>query len=249
MFVNDLLNKRSYKDLKGNNIIECLDLYNRKRINTDYIPQLFNNDIYFISSSSFMQNHKILSKKIRKYVLCKINNLNRLFTINKVLTVGGESYLYILNYNKDNYEMDFITNSESIYKDYLFNINLIHPNKRKNYKGQCINYNNYLTNKDNAIINKDNAIINNDNNYLTNKDNANNANNYDLCIINLSSLNINLLHKINLLINKVIIIISCHHDDFWKRIKILNNFKLMKRQQFVCPILHYFITVNIFYNK
>ena len=69
----------------------------------------------------------------------------------------------------------------------------------------------------------------------------------DICIINLSTLNNNLLNKFNK--TKLIIIISCHHDDFWKKIKLLNNYYLESREYFICNKLKYFITVNILKKK
>ena len=63
-------------------------------------------------------------------------------------------------------------------------------------------------------------------------------------IINLSKLNHNLMNVINknLNVNKIIII-NCHHSDFWKKMKILNNFRIVERNQYVD--YNYFITVSI----
>lgn len=66
----------------------------------------------------------------------------------------------------------------------------------------------------------------------------------DLLIINLAKLNQNLMKIINSNDYKEIIIINCHHDDFWKKIKLLNRYKLISRKQFTTS--HMFITVNIF---
>ena len=83
---------------------------------------------------------------------------------------------------------------------------------------------------------------------------SNNLVNYNLCyinsniknaIINLSSLNTNLLNIINDLNLNKIIIINCHHDDFWNKIKILSKFKIISRKKFICYYLKYFITVTI----
>lgn len=65
----------------------------------------------------------------------------------------------------------------------------------------------------------------------------------NILIINLSKLNINLLNIINNNIYNKIIIINCHHNEFWDRIKLLNNYKLTKRKQYIAN--NYFITVNI----
>jgi hypothetical protein len=79
----------------------------------------------------------------------------------------------------------------------------------------------------------------------------------DLLIINLAKLNQNLMKIINSNDYKEIIIINCHHDDFWKKIKLLDRYKLISRKHFItsktnlkdsqeCSATHMFITVNIF---
>lgn len=70
---------------------------------------------------------------------------------------------------------------------------------------------------------------------------------YPTVIINLSKLNKELLLLLNSLKIHKIIIINCHHKDFWKKIKYLDKFKLINRKKFICK--EYFITVNIFYKK
>ena len=67
--------------------------------------------------------------------------------------------------------------------------------------------------------------------------------NGELLIINLAKLNINLLNIINRRLYKKIIIINCHHTEFWKRITLLDNYKLITRKQFISDL--YFVTVNI----
>ena len=67
--------------------------------------------------------------------------------------------------------------------------------------------------------------------------------NYSM-IINLSKLVVNLLKIINVSNVKLLIIISCHHDDFWKKIKYLSNYKLISRKQIINT--NNFITVNCF---
>lgn len=69
----------------------------------------------------------------------------------------------------------------------------------------------------------------------------------DLLIINIARLNINLLNQINKRYYKKIIIINCHHDEFWKRLPLLSNYKLSSRKQFITD--RYFVTVNILNNK
>jgi hypothetical protein len=184
-------------------------LYNDNK--KKYIPQLFNNNIIFISAQSFQQTHKILSKNIRKFVLSEINKSNT----NNITCIGGESYIYgILS----NYENIFhYTNCLYIYNDLEYN-NTIY---RKNIENNVINYNSF-------------------NNYFSNN---------NICVINLSKLYLRLLENINNKRFTKIIIINCNHNDFWNKIKILKNYKLVKREQFICEKLKYFITVNIFIYK
>lgn len=59
----------------------------------------------------------------------------------------------------------------------------------------------------------------------------------------MAKLHINLLNQINTRYYKYIIIINCHHDDFWKKIKLLTNFKIINRKQFI--VSNYFITVTL----
>ena len=67
-------------------------------------------------------------------------------------------------------------------------------------------------------------------------------------ILNLANLNSNLMNIINKSdIVEKIIIINCHHLNFWKRIKLLDNFELMTRKQFITELN--FITVNVLVRK
>jgi len=68
-------------------------------------------------------------------------------------------------------------------------------------------------------------------------------------VINLSKLNVNLIKQINESSSNRLIIINCHHDDFWKKSKKLTNYKLIKRKKFIDDKRGYFITVNIFIRK
>lgn len=68
-------------------------------------------------------------------------------------------------------------------------------------------------------------------------------------LLNLAGLNLNLINEINKSTFNTIIIINCHQDDFWKKTKLLTNFKLINREKFVCWDLHYFITVSVFKRK
>ncbi len=68
-----------------------------------------------------------------------------------------------------------------------------------------------------------------------------------VCLINLSNLNVNLVKLINTIHFDQIIIISCHHDDFWKKLKYLSCYKVILRKQFVAYTLGYFLTVNVLF--
>lgn len=83
------------------------------------------------------------------------------------------------------------------------------------------------------------------NNKLINYNNFNENLSAEQIIINLSKLNKYLMEKINNSNIKNIIIISCHHNDFWKKIKILTKYKIIVRKQFIDFNKKYFITVNI----
>jgi len=82
-----------------------------------------------------------------------------------------------------------------------------------------------------------------------------NYNTYDIelntvdTVINLSKLNSNLLKKINDSSSNRLIIINCHHLDFWKKNKLLTNYRLIKRKKFIDYKSKYFITVNVFIRK
>lgn len=64
----------------------------------------------------------------------------------------------------------------------------------------------------------------------------------EIALLNLSKLNINLLKNINKNLYNKIIIINCHHDDFWKKMIHLSNYKVKSRKQFITD--KYFITVS-----
>ena len=174
-----------------------LDYRNRVRDN-GIIPIIHNNEIFFVSIKSFIQNNINIGKKVRK-------NVSNILTDFKGLTlgIGGESYMYMKSGH-------FISNSKSIINDCINNTNT------KYMWCSHVNYNN---------INID--IM------------------YDNIIINLSSLNCNLLNQINNRCKNKILIISCKHGDFWHKIKRLTNFKIKKRIQFPDFKLGYFITVTL----
>lgn len=97
------------------------------------------------------------------------------------------------------------------------------------------------------------AILNNNifkkklQNYLINYNIFSNYKNGKILILNLAKLNIKLLNELNKRFYEKIIIINCHHIEFWKRIKLLSNYKLIKRKQYITD--YNFITVNILVYK
>lgn len=68
-------------------------------------------------------------------------------------------------------------------------------------------------------------------------------------VINLAKLNIKVIQQVNDSNSNKIIIINCHHQDFWKKSKELTNYKLFSRKQFIDFTSRYFITVSIFLRK
>lgn len=67
---------------------------------------------------------------------------------------------------------------------------------------------------------------------------------YDNLILNLDTLNQNLIKKINKKKINKIIIINCNYKDFWKKIKLLTNYNLINRKKFIGN--NYFISVSVF---
>lgn len=80
-------------------------------------------------------------------------------------------------------------------------------------------------------------------NYYINYNTFTKIKNGEILIINTAKLNINILQQCNNRFYKFIIIINCHHDEFWKRIPLLSNYKLISRKQFI--VTNYFVTVNV----
>lgn len=119
---------------------------------------------------------------------------------------------------KNNYVvLHSFTNSQSIYNDYIFNCQFIY--NTKNIFINLIDYNKYKFS-----------------NNIT----------YSLCVLNLSTLPVNIIEQIDL---GTIIIISCNHKDFWNKIKYFKFYKIISRKQFICNKTNMFITVNILVKK
>lgn len=111
--------------------------------------------------------------------------------------------------------------------------NIIHyTNSKSIYNDAKLNNNLYLKNLNNNIID-----------YNT----YSNIVNGTILILNLAKLNLNLLNVINKRIYKTIIIINCHHNEFWKRIILLTNYKLTSRKQFISN--NNYVTVNVLVYK
>ena len=178
-----------------------------------YVPFYFCNQIVFISTCSFQQNNQSISDKIRYYTMNNIKNIDRM------ICVGGESYIYgLLSHVKT---IIHYSNSTSIIEDSNYN----HTFYRKSMKSYLIDYN--KNEEYDLNIHKD----------------------IYYCVINLSKLNKTLLLKVNHHYFRKIIIIHCNHTDFWKKIKYLSNYQLIDRKKFIDKHLGYFISVNIFIHK
>lgn len=175
--------------------------------------------------------------RCRQNVLVPINFLNKIIFVNKDSFIQNNKKI-----------------GDKIRKYVLDNID-ISNNSIISIGGESYNYLYFFSNiqgtfyTNNKLILTDfyynNKIYNNKNygkliNY--NKDNIISG---DICIINLSKLNKILLEKINNKKFKKIIIINCHHKDFWKKIKLLNNYKLNNRTRFIDKKIGYFISVTI----
>ena len=65
-------------------------------------------------------------------------------------------------------------------------------------------------------------------------------------VINLSKLNVNIMKQLNLSVSNRLIIINCHHKDYWKKIKLLDNYKLINRYKFIDYTLKFFVTLWLF---
>lgn len=104
---------------------------------------------------------------------------------------------------------------------------------------------NYYSNQDKLKFEAD-FNLDKKTNYTINYNKVEALDMYATVIINLSKLNSNLMTILNKNINKKIekiIIINCDHIDFWKKIKLLYTFKIIKRKQFIS--YGYFVTVTI----
>lgn len=74
-------------------------------------------------------------------------------------------------------------------------------------------------------------------------------NDYDIVIINLNKLHRNICQTINNSNTKYLIIISCDHQDFWKKRTLLFKYKIIDRQQIICDRMYYFVSVTYLIHK
>lgn len=170
--------------------------------------------------------------------------------------------LYIFNKNPIFISHESFKQNNSISKHLRFYVNeLIEQHFNKNIRYLvCIGGESYLYGLCNKkIINifhyTNSQSIYNDvelnckiyNKYLENKlidyNSFKKIKNGNLLILNIAKLNLNLLNEINKRFYKYIIIINCHHSEFWERIKYLKKFKIIHRKQFLTKT--YFVTVTL----
>lgn len=124
---------------------------------------------------------------------------------------------------------------ESYMYGLITNANIYHYTNNISIFNDCkFNGDIYTKNISNYLCNYNNVILNTTNIYNS------------TCIINLSKLNTNIINQVKNNSYEKIIIINCHHEDFWKKTKQLTNYKLIFRKKFTCNVLKYFITVSVF---
>tara|TARA_B110000879_G_C11164958_1_gene510743 strand:- start:1648 stop:2781 length:1134 start_codon:yes stop_codon:yes gene_type:complete len=63
-------------------------------------------------------------------------------------------------------------------------------------------------------------------------------------VVNMSKLNLNIVKQINNSASNRIIIINCHHKDFWKKMKYFTNYKIVRREKLIDHITGFFVTVT-----
>lgn len=171
----------------------------------------------FLNNKVFISDNSFKQDKIvAKKLRLYVNSL----LIKKNLTcIGGEGYLLGM-VNKNVKDIINYTNSKYIYDDVNFNNKFY----RKIKQNLLIDYNKTcsLDNIDSSTLELNSQLL-----------------------INLANLNVNIMNIINNIYYDEIIIINCHHSNFWKRINILTNYKLVSRKYFINKIKLSFITVNI----
>ena len=109
---------------------------------------------------------------------------------------------------------------------------------------------NFITN--NESIYNDSIFNNLSRNYetdLVNYEKVDILKTFEIAVVNLSNLNSFLMKQLNYCVRGHIIIISCNHNDFWKKTKLLTKFKLKSRKRIIDNTIGYFITVNLLSRK
>jgi len=109
---------------------------------------------------------------------------------------------------------------------------------------------NFITN--NESIYNDSIFNNLSRNYetdLVNYEKVEILKTFEIAVVNLSNLNSFLMKQLNYCVRGHIIIISCNHNDFWKKTKLLTKFKLKSRKRIIDNTIGYFITVNLLSRK
>jgi hypothetical protein len=184
--------------INNNNYILGHYLFNDKK------PEDLNTDILMI-------DYRL---RVRKDNFVPIKFLDKVYIVNKNSFIQNHIKCnlirkYIIDII-DNFQKDIIISIGG--EAYLYGVYL-------NLKTINFTNNTYIYND----ANKHNLLGNYLVDYNKMKDiNIQKNHNYSM-IINLSKLVVNLLKIINVSNVKLLIIISCHHDDFWKKIKYLSN--------------------------
>jgi hypothetical protein len=181
----------------------------------------FNNNYFFISNKSFCQHIKI-QKNLRQYVntlICNFFNNTKIVNTNNSINSFKHSLFTIVCIGGESYLYGMSNNFNKIihYTNSKYIYNDVENNNqiyKKNIENNLINYNKYQ--------------------YIKNG---------NMLIINIAKLNLNIIKQCNSRFFKYIIIINCHHIEFWNRIKLLNNYKIINRKQFI--VTNYFVTVSI----
>lgn len=202
----------------------------------------------------YFKNKNILHPLIRNRNKMTILDYNMKPRNDKIIPINHNEKIFFVNINS------FIQNNMTIGKyvrksvyDIIYSSNNILSIGGESYM--------YIINKKGKFLTNNKLILEdfNFNKKIYNssiKGNIINYNNFniinekfDSCIINLSKLNESLINGLNIMKIYKIIIISCYHNDFWKKIKFLSNFKLVKRKKYIDNKSRYFLTVNLLIKK
>ena len=198
-------------------------------INNEFYKGLIIEDCFNKIHTNFKSSKRIFQLFNKKIVAISSNSFQQTNII-----LAKEIRQYVTNIIENTITNDNLLciGGESYLYGLVTNNKVIHITNNENIKNDC--YYNFQ-----ILFNNKNLISNNKIKDIVNYETK-------VAMINLSKLLVSVVNFINdSNINKLIII-NCHHDDFWKKIKYLTNYKLLERKKFVCDKLNYFITVNIF---